>query len=123
MFWTSGIKTFILPDKYYFNMECSQCGVCCRLFIINLTEEEYRSGRYKTMFDEFVPDFEEAELVGANILAQKEDRKTCIYLKDNKCSMHYDRPQSCRNFFCDSKDPKFRKMIEEIEEYKNQSNQ
>ena len=98
-------------------MKCSQCGVCCKLFLINLTEEEYKSGRYETMFDEFVEDFEEAELVGANILAQKEDN-SCIYLKDGKCSIHSFRPQSCRNFFCDSEDKSFSKMIEKINEYK-----
>lgn len=98
-------------------MKCSQCGVCCRLFLINLTEEEYRSGRYKTMFDEFVDDFEEAELVGANVLEQKEDG-SCIYLKHNKCSIHSDRPQSCRPFFCNSKEERFRTMIEKIKRYK-----
>jgi Fe-S-cluster containining protein len=62
-------------------------------------------------------DFEEAELVGANILAQKEDN-SCIYLKDGKCSIHSFRPQSCRNFFCDSKEKRFKGMIEKIREYK-----
>ena len=100
-------------------MKCSQCGVCCRLFLINLSEEEYRSGRYKTMFDEFVSNFEEAELVGANILAQKEDN-SCIYLKDNKCSIHESRPQSCRNFFCTSKDEGFKEMIEKIKAKKSE---
>ena len=98
-------------------MKCSQCGVCCRLFLINLTEEEYRSGRYETMFDEFVPDFEEAEMVGANVLKQKEDN-SCIYLKEGKCHIHSFRPQSCRNFFCDSQDPKFKDMIKKIDEHK-----
>ena len=64
-------------------MGCKQCGVCCRLFLINLTEDEYKSGRYKTMFDEFVHDFQEAEMVGANILKQKEDG-SCFYLRDGK---------------------------------------
>ncbi len=98
-------------------MKCSQCGVCCRLFLINLTEEEYRSGKYKTIFDEFVDDFEEAELVGANILEQKED-KSCIYLEDNICSIHPNRPQSCRPFFCSSQEDKFKTMIEKIMLYK-----
>ncbi len=97
--------------------KCSQCGVCCRLFLINLTEEEYKSGRYETMFDEFVSDFEEAEIVGANILKQNKD-KSCVYLRNGKCFIHSFRPQSCRNFFCDSKDPKFKEMIEKIKEYK-----
>ena len=34
-------------------MECSQCGVCCRLFLINLTKEEYNSRRYDTMSDDW----------------------------------------------------------------------
>lgn len=97
-------------------MECSQCGVCCKLFLINLTQEEYNSKKYKTQFDEFVPDFQEAELTGANILAQKQDN--CIYLKKNKCSIHSYRPQSCRNFFCCSKDEKFKSMIEKIKDFK-----
>ncbi len=98
-------------------MKCSQCGTCCKLFLINLTEEEYRSGKYETMFNEFVDDFEEAELVCANILAQNED-ESCIYLKGGKCSIHKDRPQACRNFFCTSKDERFRTMIEKIRKYK-----
>lgn len=100
-------------------MKCSQCGVCCRLFMINLNEEEYRSGLYKTMFDEFVDDFEEAEFSGANLLEQKEDG-SCIYLKDNKCSIHDWRPKSCRPFFCNSKEEKFQSMINKINEF-NQS--
>jgi Fe-S-cluster containining protein len=98
-------------------MKCKQCGVCCRLFLINLTEEEYKSGRYSTMFDEFVPDFTEAEMVGANILKQKKDG-SCVYLRDGKCFIHSFRPESCRKFFCDSSDPSFKGMIEKIEEYK-----
>ena len=98
-------------------MKCSQCGVCCRLFLINLTEEEYKSNRYETMFDEVVHDFEEAEMVGANVLKQKEDG-SCIYLKEGKCPIHKFRPNSCRTFFCDSDDPKFKKRIESMKEYK-----
>lgn len=102
-------------------MACSQCGVCCRLFMINLTEEEYRSGRYKTLFDEFVDDFQEAELIGANNLAQKED-ESCIYLENNKCLIHDTKPQSCRGFFCDSKAENFKVMIKKIKEYKKNHN-
>lgn len=98
-------------------IKCSHCGVCCRLFLINLTEEEYKSGKYKTQFDEFLEDFREAEFAGANILKQKED-DSCIYLKNNKCSIHSRRPGSCRNFFCSSKNPEFKSMIEQINEYK-----
>lgn len=96
--------------------KCSQCGICCRLFLVNLSEEEYRSGKYRTQFEEFglIDDFRLANACGANILKQKEDG-SCFYLKENKCSIHEIRPQVCRDFFCTSKLKKFRKMIGEIE--------
>ncbi len=101
-------------------MKCSQCGTCCKLFVINLNEAEYKSGKFKTVFEEFGPvkDFAEAELIGANLLAQKEPTITCIYLQDSKCSIHQDRPQACRDFFCESKEEWCQGMIKKIKEYK-----
>ncbi len=100
--------------------ECDACGVCCKLFLINLTEEEYKSGSYKTQFQVFgqVDNFVEAEQDAVNIIEQKEDG-SCIYLSDGKCSIHNMRPQSCRKFFCNSKDEKYKTMIEKIKEFKN----
>ena len=99
---------------------CSQCGACCKLFWINLTEEEYRSKKYKTYFEifGFVDDFEEAERDGANLLAKQDDDESCIYLKDNKCSIQENKPEACKKFFCKSKDPGFAEMIKKIEERK-----
>ncbi|TRZ51401.1 YkgJ family cysteine cluster protein [bacterium] len=96
--------------------KCSQCGLCCRLFLVNLTKEEYYSGKYKTLFEEFglIGDFNKASVYGANILKQKAGG-SCIYLKTKKCSIHKIRPQVCKEFFCTSKLTKFRKMIEQIE--------
>lgn len=100
-------------------MVCLQCGVCCKLFLINLDEEEYFSEKYQTVFDEFgTVEFEEAELTGANILKQKED-DSCIYLEKGKCSIHETRPKSCRAFFCDSKEEIFQSMIEKIKNPKH----
>ena len=99
-------------------MGCHSCGVCCKLFMINLNEEEYLSGKYKTVFEEFgMVGFSEAELTGANLLDQQEDG-SCIYLKKGKCSIHQDRPQVCRDFFCDSEEEWFQPMIEKIRKYK-----
>jgi len=100
-------------------MGCSRCGICCRLFLINLTEEEYRSKKYKTQFEEFrlTKDFQEAEMCGANIITQKDDG-SCIYQIEGKCSIHDKRPEACRAFFCDSKDPKLEGMIRIIKENK-----
>ena len=101
-------------------MECNQCGVCCKLFLINLTEKEYKSKSFKTQFEEFglTENFQEAEMCGANIITQKQDG-SCIYQKDNKCSIHNKRPEACKAFFCKSKNPQFKEMIEMIKTQKN----
>jgi len=95
--------------------KCSQCGLCCRLFFVNLNEKEYRSGKYKTQFEEFglIDNFRKAAARGANILQTKEDG-SCIYLEGNNCSIHKIRPQACREFFCTSKLKKFKNMIKQI---------
>jgi putative endonuclease len=94
---------------------CFQCGICCKLFLINLTEKEWRSGTFKTQFEEFGinDDFKRAEAYGATVLKQHDDG-SCIYLKNNLCSIHKRRPQSCRNFFCHDTSGKFQNMIRQI---------
>jgi len=96
---------------------CSQCGICCKLFLINLTQEEWMSGGYKTQLKEFGldDDFTTAQRYGGNILSQKKNG-SCIYLKNNLCSIHKKRPQFCRDFFCESTLKKFKGMISIIKE-------
>jgi Fe-S-cluster containining protein len=96
------------------------CGQCCRLFLINLNSVEYLSGRFQTVEGE--PGFDnyaEAEEAGVIFLARTDDG-SCIYLVDNKCSIHESRPEVCRGFFCDTKEPKYQKMVEIIENEKIQ---
>jgi len=102
---------------------CDQCGVCCKLFLINLSKEEYFSGVYKTLLEKFglINDFKLASECGANILKQKKDG-SCFYLKKNSCSIHQIRPQVCRKFFCASKAKKFQNMIKEIEAKEQETN-
>ncbi len=102
--------------------KCSQCGLCCSLFLINLTKEECQSGKYKTQFEEFglIDDFNEASKIGGNFLKQKEDG-SCVYLNDNKCSIHQTRPQVCKEFFCSSKKKRFQGMIRQIEKKRTKS--
>lgn len=97
---------------------CFQCGVCCKLFQINLNEEEYTSGEYRTQLEKykFIGDFAQAEACGATIVKQKKSG-ACYYLKANKCSIHKIRPQVCRPFFCSSKAKKFETMVMEIKKY------
>ena len=96
--------------------KCSQCGLCCRLFLITLNKKEYLSGKYKTQFEEFglINEFEKAADCGASTLKQKKDG-SCLYLRGKRCSIHQIRPQACKEFFCASKSKKFKKMIEQVE--------
>lgn len=98
---------------------CSQCGICCRLFLINLNQKEWLSDEYKTQLKEFFlnDDFNTVRRYGGNILSQKKDG-SCIYLKNNFCSIHKRRPQSCKDFFCESTLKKFKGMIRMIKERK-----
>jgi len=98
---------------------CSGCGVCCKLFLINLSKKEYLSKKYRTQFEKFglIKDFAKAEMCGANIIGQKKDG-SCFYLKNNKCSIHDIRPKVCREFFCTSKNKAFKGMIDDINEKK-----
>ena len=101
---------------------CSQCGVCCRLFLINLSQKEWLSGKYKAQFKKFGlnDDFNTIQKYGGNILNQKKDG-SCVYLKNNLCSIHKKRPQVCRDFFCGSTLKKFKEMIKMIKENKGSS--
>ena len=102
-------------------MKCNQSGVCCKLFLINLDEEEYKSKQFQTVFEEHIENWKEAEEYGAHFLKQKKDG-SCIYLKDNLCSIHNERPKVCREFFCASSNPKFKEMVTKVNEYKTKHN-
>ena len=100
--------------------KCSGCGVCCKLFLINLSKKEYKSRNFRTQFKNLdLMSFAKAESCSANILEQKEDG-SCYYLKNSKCSIHNSRPVACKNFFCSSKSKDFKEMIEDINKTKLQ---
>jgi len=94
---------------------CNSCGLCCKLFYINLSKEEYNSGKFQTILGEYgeIEDFKLAKESGANLLAKKEDG-SCVYLVNNQCSIHATRPEVCRDFFCTTKAKKFEGMVEII---------
>jgi len=96
---------------------CAQCGICCRLFYINLTQKEWESETYETQVkaSEIYDKFRIVQGYGGNILCQKNDG-SCIYLKNNMCSIHTRRPQSCKDFFCTSKAVKFKGMVSMIKQ-------
>lgn len=100
---------------------CNGCGLCCQLFLINLSKEEYESGKYKTMFQEYgvMENFNQAKSCGANLLAKKAD-DSCVYLEGKRCGIHATRPRVCREFFCTTKAVKFGKMVKIIKKVDKQ---
>lgn len=90
---------------------CSACGACCKLFYINLSTKEFNSNKYKLMdLDSKI-----------HILAKNSDG-SCVYLKNNLCSIHETRPQVCRHFFCSTKSKKYQEMVKIILQSKSQKN-
>lgn len=94
---------------------CNSCGLCCKLFYINLSEKEYKSGKYQTILQEHgvIEDYKLAKESGANLLAKKVDN-SCVYLENNMCGIHGDRPGVCKDFFCTSRAKKFEGMVKII---------
>jgi len=111
------LKKLPKDEKEILIRSCSQCGICCKLFFINLTQKEWESGVYGTQVKASGVDdaFSTVQGYGGNILRQKKDG-SCIYLKNNACSIHTRRPQSCRDFYCTSPSEKFRGMVSMIKE-------
>ena len=99
-------------------LKCNQSGRCCKLFLVDLNEEEYKSEKFETELGEFgmIDDFKLAKEAGANILKRREDG-ACVYLEDNLCSIHENRPKVCKGFFCNSKAKKWQGMIKEVDKF------
>jgi Fe-S-cluster containining protein len=95
---------------------CKNCGACCTLFLVNLSRNEYASGRYQTQLQEHgvIKNFAHAQRCGAHLVAKNAD-DSCIYRVDNRCRIHAARPQVCRDFFCTSRAKKFAGMVKAIQ--------
>ena len=70
--------------------KCKLCGFCCKLYYIQLKEDEL-NGKYRIVYDKNL----------GFTLAKKMDG-SCVYLKDKKCTIYHDRPKSCRNYICEN---------------------
>ena len=68
--------------------ECSLCGNCCRFKFIDATEEDI--GRLREAgYEDFVDD-------SGKFMKRVNGR--CVFLEDDKCSVHEVRPKVCREF-------------------------
>jgi Fe-S-cluster containining protein len=96
--------------KIIFHGDCNEArdlceAICCRVYDVTVTGEEFRSGRYHTreICSVTGKQCEKPDISCMNrryFLRKKEDG-SCVYLdEESKCSIHPERPKSCRDFHC-----------------------
>lgn len=91
-------------DSFWFDrgiqFECTQCGACCTggPGAVFLSEEDMdRLTSYLQMEkDTFLQDY--THRVQGEISLIEKDHTDCIFLKDNRCSVHEARPTQCRTY-------------------------
>lgn len=69
------------------HVDCGNCSACCYQLVL-LTENDVRAI------------YDTEELAPGMFFLKRTVNGACIYLKDNKCSIHNRRPQVCRAFDC-----------------------
>lgn len=80
-------------------------AICCRMYDVTLSENEFLSGKYKArpVCQAGMEDCRNPGASCVNRLFQlyKKPDGSCVYLDGHdKCSIHPDRPQGCRDFSC-----------------------
>ena len=99
-------------------LKCLMCGECCRRSRVHLTEEEFKKVpkhlhyllhkvvvKGITLYKVKVRDTETGELVEwRSFLDVMDDKYVCGALtEDNKCLLHPNKPQICRDVWCKKK--------------------
>ncbi len=80
-------------------------AICCRTYDVNISEEEYRSGRYKARPTCRLTgrdcESKDSNCINREFWMYRKADRSCVYLTgDNKCSIYEWRPEACREFHC-----------------------
>ena len=80
-------------------------AICCRTYDVNLSEKEFRSGKYKARevcrLTGKECENKDSSCINREWWLERRSDRSCVYLgKDNRCSIYPDRPQACKNFYC-----------------------
>ena len=80
-------------------------AICCRTYDVNLSEEEFRSGKYKARAACRLTGKEcenkDSSCINRQWWLERRPGGSCVYLgKDNRCSIYSDRPEACKKFHC-----------------------
>ncbi|MEA1993902.1 MAG: YkgJ family cysteine cluster protein [Euryarchaeota archaeon] len=82
-------KLVPLKDQRF---ECQQCGECCKSRWVPLTLSDILRIKNEAPSEEFLLVWNEKELV----IERREWDNGCVFLEDNKCSIHEIKPLICR---------------------------
>ena len=90
----------ILASKIQSEIDCTQCGNCCRYTEVSVSTAEIEAiARYLGMpVNEVVRQYTapDPERPGSRILLNTHD--ACVFLEGNLCMVYEARPSACRNF-------------------------
>ena len=85
-------------EKVNAEIDCTQCGNCCKKLMPSPTASEIETLSKKTGYDS--PDAFKIDLLqfDAKDQAYFFKSKPCSFLENNCCTVYEDRPQSCRDY-------------------------
>lgn len=87
----------LLNDEIEPQIDCTQCGNCCKTLMINVTKEEsarlanYLSISQSALEDKYVEKSEGSDRMIINTIP-------CHFLSENKCTVYPARFEGCREF-------------------------
>jgi Fe-S-cluster containining protein len=87
---------FHLQDIASKQIDCTQCGNCCKSFMINVEDQEAEKvcSTLEITREEFDEKYIEKGINGMMIM----NSIPCTFLKENKCSIYENRFSGCREF-------------------------
>jgi uncharacterized protein len=87
---------FRINDTITPQIDCMQCGACCKMLMINVTNEEANSvsQHLRISAAEFTEKYIEKSQEGQMII----NRIPCHFLKDTICTVYQHRFSECREF-------------------------
>lgn len=99
------IKEIAESESYVNELDfaCQGCGNCCRNFSrVNINHRDIariikNQDKHKLNVDQFVEFYHDHNLkISLFNLKKKENSKDCIFLEDNKCTIHEFKPHGCK---------------------------
>lgn len=89
-------KVHALNEKISAAIDCTDCGNCCRSFMINVTAEEMQKVATSTQAN--IEDFKKKHIEESPGGIMVMNTIPCAFLSENKCTIYENRFNECREF-------------------------